>query len=60
MAPSPDVIAAHYARLGRDAAAVFPLTFRSEVEVVGGPVAGTLNGFMYLRSLDDEAVLEVR
>jgi hypothetical protein len=49
-----------YAILGRDAAAVFPLHYESDVALEGGPVSGVLPGFLHFRSLDDLTVVEVR
>jgi hypothetical protein len=60
MEPTRDVLAVSYARLGRDAAAVFPLAFRSEVEATGCSVTGTLNGYLYMRSLNDPTVVELQ
>lgn len=60
MAPTSEALASHYVRLGRDAAGVFPLNYRSDVEIVGGSVTGTITGFMHRRSLADPTVVEVR
>ena len=48
MSPSPEELAQRYHALGRDAGHIFPLRFESQVELVGGPVRGTLAGFMVL------------
>jgi len=48
MSPSPDQLAEKYRSLGRDAGRTFPLQFESQVELVGGPVRGTLRGFIVL------------
>ncbi len=48
MSPSPEQLAQNYRTLGRDAARTFPLRFESQIELVGGPVRGTLAGFMVL------------
>ena len=45
--PSRDTLDGNYKLLGRQADRVFPLQFSSDVEVVGGPVAGVLSGFSY-------------
>lgn len=45
--PAPHELAAHYALLGKSSASqVFPATFQSDVELVGGPVFGRLEGFV--------------
>jgi hypothetical protein len=44
--PSPEQLAHLYQLLGRDAGRVFPLRFESQVELVGGPVGGSISGFM--------------
>jgi hypothetical protein len=41
-------LARSYEVLGKDAQRVFPLRFESEVEMVGGPVRGSLPGFLIL------------
>jgi hypothetical protein len=49
LAPEPSQVAASYARLGKSSASeVFPVRFESDVELVGGPVAGELPGFLVL------------
>ena len=48
MSPSSKELAQSYQSLGRDASHIFPLRFESHVEMVGGPVAGSLLGFMVL------------
>jgi len=49
LAPESGQIAASYARLGKSSASeVFPVRFESDVELVGGPVAGELPGFSVL------------
>jgi hypothetical protein len=49
LAPEPAQVAACYARLGKaSASGVFPVRFESDVELVGGPVAGELPGFLVL------------
>jgi hypothetical protein len=49
--PSPDELAQSYRSLGRDASRVFPVCFESQVELVGGPVRGSLAGFMVLEDM---------
>jgi hypothetical protein len=46
--PTSEVLAQNYDRLERTADRVFPLRFTSEIEIVGGPVVGVLNGFQYM------------
>jgi hypothetical protein len=47
--PDPTTIAAAYARLGKSQASeVFPITFASDVPLVGGPIAGEVPGFVVL------------
>jgi hypothetical protein len=57
--PTREHLKESYERLGRDAKKVFPVRFTSEVEVVGGPVTGTLNGFLYME-MENERIHEVR
>jgi hypothetical protein len=48
-APEPAQVVASYTLLGKSQASeVFPLKFESDVELVGGPVAGELPGFLVL------------
>lgn len=47
-APDSKRLARSYALLGKDAEHVFPLEFESEVELVGGPAAGSVPGFLVL------------
>ena len=47
-APDSKRLARSYELLGKDAAHVFPLRFESEVELVGGPVRGSVPGFLVL------------
>lgn len=47
-APSSKRLADSYALLGKDAKHVFPAQFESEVELVGGPVKGSVPGFLVL------------
>jgi hypothetical protein len=47
LTPEPAQVAAFYARLGKSSGSdVFPLRFESDVELVGGPIAGELPGFL--------------
>ncbi len=46
--PTSETLKQNYDRLGRTADKVFPVRFTSEVKVVGGPVTGILNGFLFL------------
>ena len=57
--PTQEHLKKSYERLGRDAKEVFPVRFKSEVEVVGGPVTGTLNGFLYME-MENERIHEIR
>jgi len=38
----------YYDLLGRQAPSVFPMRYQSAIEIVGGPVVGTVTGFGYL------------
>jgi hypothetical protein len=57
--PTPEVLSKAYETLGMESARVFPVHFTSDVEIVGGPVAGTLNGFMYM-DLKSKSIHEFR
>jgi hypothetical protein len=46
--PTGEDLVQNYSRLGRTADKAFPMHFTSEVEIVGGPVIGILNGFLYM------------
>lgn len=49
LVPEPAYVEASYARLGKLLASeVFPVRFESDVDLVGGPVAGELPGFLVL------------
>jgi hypothetical protein len=49
LAPEPTQIAAAYALLGKSVPSeIFPLRFKSDVDLVGGPVTGELPGFLVL------------
>lgn len=45
--PSPEQLAKWYLLLGRNASQVFPLQFKSNVNLVRGPVQGMITGFMF-------------
>jgi len=60
VAVAPDVLHSAYDKLERTAAAVFPVRYSAVIELVGGPIAGTLNGFMRYQSFSDRRVVEVR
>jgi hypothetical protein len=47
-APGAKRLAHSYDLLGREAARVFPVQFASDVELVGGPVTGSVPGFLVL------------
>lgn len=47
-APGPKRLAHCYELLGKDARQVFPVEFESEVELAGGPVRGSVPGFLVL------------
>jgi hypothetical protein len=48
LVPTREVIAEVYAKLGADAAGVFPVRYVSEVPLATGPISGELKGFYYL------------
>jgi hypothetical protein len=52
--PTSEELVQNYGRLGRSAERVFPLRFTSEVEIVGGPVMGVLNGFLYMEMATEQ------
>ena len=45
--PSQEVISSQYTLLGKSPEQVFPLTFKSKVDIIGGPVQGIINGFSF-------------
>lgn len=57
--PRAERLARCYQSLGRDAGSVFPLRFESEVELLGGPVRGSVLGFMVLEDPDSGKVRTV-
>ena len=46
--PGAEEIASYYSALGEDAASLFPLMYKSDVEVLGPGIGGMINGFMHL------------
>jgi hypothetical protein len=42
---NPEIIPKYYRWLGKDASQVFPLKFKSAIEILGGPIKGSLDGF---------------
>lgn len=48
--PDDATLRGYYDMLGRPASSVFPMLYQSAIEIVGGPVAGTITGFGYLES----------
>lgn len=58
-APKPDAKQVSYSRLGKKAHEIFPVSYESDVPLVGGPVRGSLNGFGHFRGLKDESIVEV-
>ena len=60
VAPDKDRIAQNYRLLGKSPSQVFPLKFRSTVEIMGGPIEGELNGFLFYEDSDSQAIKTVR
>lgn len=60
IAPTAEAISSAYAKLGRDASEVFPCRYSTAVTLIGGPITGTILGFMHFRSFTDRTVVEVR
>jgi hypothetical protein len=52
--PTTETLVQNYRRLDRTAEKVFPVHFASEVEIVGGPVTGILNGFLYMEMATEQ------
>lgn len=48
LAPTREIMAEAYRKLGAAAAGVFPVRFTSEVALAAGPISGELAGFCYL------------
>ena len=46
--PGPKRLARSYQLLGKEAKEVFPLLFESEVELAGGPIRGSIPGFLVM------------
>jgi hypothetical protein len=46
--PGPKRLARSYELLGKEAKEIFPLRFESEVELAGGPVRGSVPGFLVM------------
>ena len=46
--PGPKRLARSYELLGKEAKQIFPLQFESEVELAGGPVTGSVPGFLVM------------
>jgi len=46
--PGPKRLARSYQWLGKEAKEIFPLLFESEVELAGGPVRGSVPGFLVM------------
>lgn len=59
MKPSPEQLVQSYASLGKTATEIFPVRFTSNYEVSGGPVTGSIAGFLYVE-LGDDIVHEIR
>jgi len=55
MAPGPEVLKGHYQRLGKTESETFPVRFRSAVQLKGGPIEGSLGGFLYIKEFGGEA-----
>lgn len=53
-----EVLARNYEILGRKADRIFPVPFASEVEVIGEPVTGILNAFLYME-MENERIHEI-
>jgi hypothetical protein len=54
LAPDAQTLAQSYAKLGRNAARVFPVQVTSDVELVGAPVRATIPGFIVLEDWKTE------
>lgn len=55
--PSRKRLERDYWILGKTAAELFPLTYRSQFPIVGGPITGTIPGFLCYKSLDDQTIV---
>jgi membrane-associated protease RseP (regulator of RpoE activity) len=65
--PNAETVSRNYRLLGKNASQIFPIRFKSAVEVLGGPIEGDLQGFLYFKidrsrplGLDDLPVEAVR
>jgi len=47
--PGPKRLAHNYELLGKNAKQVFPVQFESDVDLLGGPVKGSVSGFLVLK-----------
>jgi hypothetical protein len=47
--PDTETVSQNYRVLGKNAPQVFPIRFRSAVEILGGPIEGDLQGFLYCK-----------
>jgi len=52
-------LARNYQLLEKDAKAVFPLLFESEVELVGGPIRGSIPGFLVMEDFQTRSTRTV-
>jgi hypothetical protein len=57
--PKPEELKRKYELLGRTAERAFPIKFSSAIEIVNGPVTGSLNAFLYMDPENDKTI-EVR
>ena len=60
LAPDRKALTAAYENLGKKASQVFPVSYESDVPLIGGPVRGELSGFGHFRSFKDQRIVEVR
>lgn len=58
--PDSTQLADCYRVLGKQSHEVFPLSFSSQVKLVGGPVTGTVPGFLVLESFKSQKVSVVK
>jgi hypothetical protein len=49
--PGPKRLARNYELIGKEAQEIFPLLFESEVELTGGPVRGSVPGFLVMEDI---------
>ena len=57
--PGPKRMARSYQLLGKEAKEIFPLLFESEVELAGGPVRGSLPGFLVMEDFQTRSTRTV-